>query len=81
MEINKNILVSSIGAAIVVIAGGVYANVRAMKKIKNDIKVIKNEQIALGIVNGLRDISDGILYDSVDSLNKKIDSIKKSNNQ
>ena len=44
MEINKKFLISSIGATIVVIAGGVYANVRAINSIKKDIKAIKAKQ-------------------------------------
>ena len=44
MEINKKFLVSSIGAVIVVIAGGVYANGIAINSIKKDIKAIKEKQ-------------------------------------
>ena len=44
MEINKKFLVGSIGAVIVVIAGGVYANVKAINNIKKDIKAIKVKQ-------------------------------------
>lgn len=79
MEINKQILVGSIGTAIVVIAGGVYANIRAMKKIRDDIKCIKNVQIAQGITNSLQDVRDLLQEDDIDSLKKKVDSLEKSN--
>lgn len=79
MEINKQILVGSIGTAIVVIAGGVYVNVRAIKKIRDDIKGIKDKQITQGIINSLQDVRDLLQEDDIDSLKKKVDSLEKSN--
>ena len=79
MEINKQILVGSIGTAIVVIAGGVYANIKAMKKIRDDIKCIKNAQVAQEITNSLQDVRDLLQEDDIDSLKKKVDSLEKSN--
>ena len=79
MEINKQFLVGSIATTIVVIAGGVYANIRAMKKIRDDIKGIKNVQVAQEITNNCHYACDLLLADEIDSLKKKVDSLEKSN--
>ena len=86
MEINKNFLISSIGATIVVIAGGVYANVRAINSIKKDIKAIKDKQNdtmyavdCLTKSDTLQSQINNNMMNWMDSLSNKIDSLKKSN--
>ena len=86
MEINKQILVGSIGAVIVVIAGGVYANVRAINSIKKDIKTIKDKQNdtmyavdCLTKSDTLQSQINNNMMNWMDSLTNKIDSLKKSN--
>ena len=88
MEINKNFLVGSIGTAIVVIAGGVYANVRAINSIKKDIKAIKDKQNdtiyavdCLTKSDTLQSQINNNMMNWMDSLTNKIDSLKKSNKQ
>ena len=86
MEINKKFLVSSIGAVIVVIAGGVYANVRAINSIKKDIKVIKDKQSdtiyavdCLTKSDTLQNQINNNIMNWMNTLNDQIDSLKKSN--
>ena len=69
MEINKNLLVCSIGTAIVVIAGEVYAVTREMKKIKDSLEIARNTSYACDLV----------LADHIDSLSNRVDSFEKSN--
>ena len=86
MEINKKFLVSSIGAVIVVIAGGVYANVKAINNIKKDIKAIKAKQSdTMYAVNCLtksdtlqNQINNNIM-NWMNALDDQIDLLKKSN--
>lgn len=86
MEINKQILVGSIGTAIVVIAGGVYANIKAINNIKKDIKAIKEKQSDTMYVVDCLTKSDTLqnqinnnIMNWMNSLNNQIDSFKKSN--
>ena len=86
MEINKQILVGSIGAVIVVIAGGVYVNVKAINNIKKDIKAIKDKQNdtiyavdCLTKSDTLQNQINNNMMNWMDSLTNKIDSLKKSN--
>ena len=86
MEINKKFLVSSIGAVIVVIAGGVYANVRAINGIKKDIKAIKDKQSdtmyavnCLTKSDTLQDQINNNIMNWMNTLNDQINSLKKSN--
>lgn len=86
MEINKQILVGSIGTAIVVIAGGVYVNVRAINSIKKDIKAIKDKQSdtiyavdCLTKSDTLQNQINNNIMNWMNSLNNQIDSLKKSN--
>ena len=88
MEINKKFLVSSIGAVIVVIAGGVYANIRAINNIKKDIKSIKEKQSGTMYVVDCLTKSDTLqnqinnnIMNWMNTLNDQIDLIKKSNKQ
>lgn len=69
MEINKNLLICSIGASIVVVAGGVYATAREMKKIKDSLENARTTSYACDLV----------LADHIDSLSNRIDSLEKSN--
>ena len=85
MEINKKFLVSSIGAVIVVIAGGVYVNVKAINNIKKDIKYIKAKQSdtmyavdCLTKSDTLQNQINNNMMNWMDSLTNKIDSLKKS---
>ena len=85
MEINKKFLISSIGATIVVIAGGVYANIRAINSIKKDIKAIKAKQSdtmyavdCLTKSDTLQNQINNNMMNWMDSLTNKIDSLKKS---
>ena len=86
MEINKKFLISSIGTTIVVIAGGVYANVRAINSIKKDIKAIKDKQNdtmyavdCLTKSDTLQNQINNNIMNWMDSLTNKIDLLKKSN--
>ena len=86
MEINKKFLVSSIGAVIVVIAGGVYANVKAMNSIKKDIKAIKEKQSdtmyavdCLTKSDTLQNQINNNIMNWMHTLNDQIDLLKKSN--
>ena len=86
MEINKKFLISSIGTTIVVIAGGVYANIRAINSIKKDIKAIKDKQNdtiyavdCLTKSDTLQSQINNNMMNWMDSLTNKIDSLKKSN--
>lgn len=86
MEINKKFLVGSIGSVIVVIAGGVYANVRAINSIKKDIKAIKEKQSdtmyavdCLTKSDALQNQINNNIMNWMNSLNDKIDLLKKSN--
>ena len=86
MEINKKFLVSSIGAVIVVIAGGVYANVKAMNSIKKDIKAIKEKQSdtmyavdCLTKSDTLQNQINNNIMNWMNTLNNQIDLLKKSN--
>ena len=88
MEINKKFLVSSIGAVIVVIAGGVYANVKAMNSIKKDIKSIKEKQSdtmyavdCLTKSDTLQNQINNNIMNWMNALNDQIDLLKKSNKQ
>ena len=88
MEINKKFLVSSIGAVIVVIAGGVYANVKAMNSIKKDIKAIKVKQSDtmyavdyLTKSDTLQNQINNNIMNWMNTLNDQIDLLKKSNKQ
>ena len=86
MEINKKFLVGSIGTAIVVIAGGVYANVKAINSIKKDIKAIKDKQNdtiyavdCLTKSDTLQNQNNNNMMNWMDSLTNKIDLLKKYN--
>ena len=86
MEIDKKFLISSIGTTIVVIAGGVYANIRAINSIKKDIKAIKDKQNdtiyavdCLTKSDTLQSQINNNMMNWMDSLTNKIDSLKKSN--
>ena len=86
MEINKQFLVGSIATTIVVIAGGVYANIRAINSIKKDIKAIKDKQndtmYAVDCLTKSDTLQDQInknMMNWMGSLTNKIDSLKKSN--
>ena len=86
MEINKKFLVSSIGAVIVVIAGGVYVNVRAINRIKKDVKAIKAEQNdtidavdCLTKSDTLQNQINSNMMNWIGSLTNRIDSLEKSN--
>ena len=86
MEINKKFLVSSIGAVIVVIAGGVYANVKAINNIKKDIKAIKAKQSdtmyavdCLTKSDTLQNQINNNMMNWMNTLNDQIDLLKKSN--
>ena len=86
MEINKKFLISSIGTTIVVISGGVYANVRAINSIKKDIKAIKDKQNdtiyavdCLTKSDTLQSQINNNMMNWMDSLTNKIDLLKKSN--
>ena len=88
MEINKKFLVSSIGAVIVVIAGGVYANVKAINSIKKDIKAIKAKQSdtmyavdCLTKSDTLQNQINNNMMNWMNTLNDQIDLLKKSNKQ
>lgn len=88
MEINKKFLVSSIGAVIVVIAGGVYANVRAINNIKKDIKAIKEKQSdtiyavdCLTKSDTLQNQINNNMMNWMNSLTDQVDLLKKSNKQ
>ena len=88
MEINKKFLVSSIGAVIVVIAGGVYANVKAINNIKKDIKAIKEKQSdtmysvdCLTKSDTLQNQINNNMMNWMNTLNDQIDLLKKSNKQ
>ena len=88
MEINKKFLVSSIGAVIVVIAGGVYANVKAINNIKKDIKAIKEKQSDIMYAVDCLTKSDTLqnqinnnIMNWMNALNDQIDLLKKSNKQ
>ena len=88
MEINKKFLVSSIGAVIVVIAGGVYANVKAINNIKKDIKAIKAKQSdtmyavdCLTKSDTLQNQINNNMMNWMSTLNNQIDLLKKSNKQ
>ena len=79
MEINKNLLVCSIGAAIVVAAGGVYANIRAIKKIKDRQEAIFD---LLGVqrdMNKLQNAANECMECQIIKLSKEVNSLKKSN--
>ena len=86
MEINNKFLVSSIGAVIVVIAGGVYANVKAINSIKKDIKAIKVKQSdtmyavdCLTKSDTLQNQINNNIMNWMNTLNDQIDLLKKSN--
>ena len=86
MEINKNLLVCSIGTAIVVVAGGVYANVKAINSIKKDIKAIKEKQSDtmyavdyLTKSDTLQNQINNNIMNWMNTLNDQIDLLKKSN--
>ena len=86
MEINKKFLVGSIGAVIVVIAGGVYANVKAINNIKKDIKAIKVKQSDtmyavdyLTKSDTLQNQINNNIMNWMNTLNDLIDLLKKSN--
>ena len=86
MGINKNFLVGSIGTAIVVIAGGVYANIKAINNIKKDIKAIKDKQNdtiyavdCLTKSDKLQNQINDNMMNWMDSLTNKVDSLEKSN--
>ena len=88
MEINKKFLVSSIGATIVVIAGGVYANVKAINNIKKDIKAIKAKQSdtmyavdCLTKSDTLQNQINNNIMNWMNALDDQIDLLKKSNKQ
>ena len=86
MEINKQFLVGSIATTIVVIAGGVYANIKAINSIKKDIKAIKEKQNdtmyavdCLTKSDTLQSQINNNMMNWMDSLTNRIDSLKKSN--
>ena len=86
MEINKKFLISSIGAVIVVIAGGVYANVKTINNIKKDIKAIKAKQSdtmyamdCLTKSDTLQNQINNNIMNWMNALDDRIDLLKKSN--
>lgn len=79
MEINKNLLVCSIGTAIVVVAGGVYANIRAIKKIKDCQESIFDLLDLQSDMNKLQNAANECMEDQIIKLSKEVDSLKKSN--
>ena len=86
MEINKKFLVSSIGAVIVIIAGGVCANVKAINNIKKDIKSIKDKQSdtmyavdCLTKSDTLQNQINNNIMNWMNALDDQIDLLKKSN--
>ena len=79
MEINKKFLVGSIGAAIIVIAGGVYANIRAIKELKREQEILfEISHDVLCLDKAQRKINYA-LRDMIRLVNKKVDSLEKSN--
>ena len=80
MEINNKVLVSSIGVAVVAaITGGIIANVRAIKNIKKDIHILAYSDAELTIANKFQKDDCKELHNEIESLNKRIDSLEKSN--
>ena len=80
MEINNKVLVSSIGVAVVAaITGGIIANVRAIKNIKKDINILAYSDAELTITNKFQKDDCKELHNEIESLNKRIDSLEKSN--
>ena len=79
MEINKKILVGSIGAAIVVIAGGVYANIRVIKELKREQDVIFEILHDSLCIDKAQSKINYALRDMIRLVNKKVDSLEKSN--
>lgn len=79
MEINKKFLVGSIGTAIVVIAGGVYANVRALKEIKREQEVLFELSHNALCAEKLQDKINVALRDMIRLVNERVDSLEKSN--
>ena len=79
MEINKKFLIGSIGTAIVVIAGGVYANIRAIKELKRKQEIlfeISNDALC---VDKNQSKINYALRDMIRLVNEKVDSLEKSN--
>ena len=79
MEINKQILVGSIGAAIVVIAGGVYANIRAIKELKREQEVLFEASHDALCADKVQNKINDALRDMIRLVNEKVDSLEKSN--
>lgn len=79
MEINKKFLIGSIGTAIVVIAGGVYANIIAIKELKRKQEIlfeISNDALC---VDKNQSKINYALRDMIRLVNEKVDSLEKSN--
>ena len=79
MEINKKILVGSIGTPIVVIAGGVYANIRAIKELKRKQEILFETSHDALCADKAQNKINYALLDMIRLLNKKVDSLEKSN--
>ena len=80
MEINKKILVSSIGATVVAaITGGVIANVIAIKKIKKNLEFLNYSDGELTIQNKFRRNECNELRNDMNLLKQRIDSFEKYN--
>lgn len=80
MEINNKVLVSSIGAAVVAaITGGIIVNIKAIKNIKKDIRILAYSDAELTIANKFQKDDCKELHNEIESLKNKIDSLEKSN--
>ena len=80
MEINNKILVSSIGATVVaVLTGGFIANVIAIKKIKKNLEFLNYSDGELTVENKFRRDDCNELRNDMNLLNRRVDSLEKSN--
>lgn len=79
MEINNKVLVSSIGAAVIAaITGGIIVNIKAIKNIKKDIRILAYSDAELTIANKFQKDDCKELHNEIESLKNKIDSLEKS---
>ena len=80
MEINKQILVGSIGTTVVAaITVGVIANVIAIKKIKKNLEFLNYSDGELTIENKFRRDDCNELRNDMNLLKQRVDSLEKSN--
>ena len=80
MEINKQILIGSIGATVVAaLTGGFIANVIAIKKIKKNLKCLNYSDGELIIANKFRRDDCNELRNDMNLLKQRVDSLEKSN--